>query len=115
MAQIEASEASLLLSKWYSEGTVILVNFEDSEVTFAGMGSIASIDSGIVFFTGEPLFTFSVKLSKVVRFEYSDVREESDEIRDAYGELVDHKLLLHMPLGSYIRIFTRRAHDERTT
>jgi hypothetical protein len=113
MAQIEASEASLLLSKWYSEGTVMLLNFEDTEVSFAGCGSISSLSDDLAFFEGEPLFRFSVKLSKVVRFEYSDVREESHEIRHVYGQLVDHKMLMHMPLGGYVRIFTRRSMDER--
>jgi hypothetical protein len=114
MAQIVASEASLLLSKWYSDGTVMLLNFEDGDVTFAGLGSISSLGDGLVVFEREPLFKFTIKLSKVARFEYSDVREESDEIREAYGQLVDHKLLLHMPLGSYVRIYTRKPKDERT-
>ena len=104
-----ARDAVELLNKWHTESTGVLVIFADRAVSLHGSGYITSLSDDVVFVERVPHFHIKINLSRLEKlgsFEYSDIREEPQEVREEYSHLVDQRLRLHCPLGTDIQIYT---------
>jgi hypothetical protein len=106
--EMSKSEALELLSAWKTESISVLVTFEDTEVFSNLLALVDSVSDDMIVLSAVASRT-TIKLCRVKDFDYADMREESQEIRSVYGHLIDQRIVIRFPLGSYVRLYSTRS------